>query len=330
MTSDFSRRAFLKTAGKGALATAATAASSGLGLLPQMAQAQAYPAQQIKWIIYQSPGGLIDTSSRMLQPFLADQGINTVFDYVRGASGRIARTQLYKSKPDGYAIMTEAMPEEVLGEIVYDAEYKTKELQPLVGWFVNAFNLYVRADSKIRSFDDFIKTARSQRVTVATLGQGGPSHLQIMLLRSKLNLNIEPIPFSGGAPAYVALSGGHVDAAIGGSSTARNADKVSFLTVFRDGRDPAIPAVPTADELGHKIPNINEVIYLQTGPGVPADRIARLTQAATRAIENPEHVEKQKKFGVFAKVITAAELRAQIAERYDFVREYKSELVEKK
>lgn len=323
MKSEFSRRAFLKTAGKSALAAA------GLGMLPQSAQAQAYPAQQIKWIIYQSPGGLIDTSSRMLQPYLAEQGINTVFDYVRGASGRIARTQLYRSKPDGYSIMTEAMPEEVLGEIVYDAEYKVKELQPLVGWFVNAFNLYVRADSKIRSFEDLIKTARSQRVTVATLGQGGPSHLQIMLLRSKLNLDLQPIPFSGGAPAYVALSGGHVDAAIGGSSTARNADKVNFLIVFRDGRDPALPAVPTAEELGYKIPSINEVIYLQTGPGVPADRMQRLIQAATKAIENPEHVEKQKKFGVYAKVITAAELRSQIAERYGFVTEYKSELVER-
>ncbi|MEI6303541.1 MAG: tripartite tricarboxylate transporter substrate binding protein [Betaproteobacteria bacterium] len=324
MKSEFTRRAFLKTAGKGALAGA------GLGLLPGMAAAQTFPSQPVKWIIYQSAGGLIDTSSRQLQPYLAEQGIATVFDYVRGASGRIARTQLYRSKPDGYSIMTEAMPEEVLGEIVYDAEYKTKELQPLVGWFVNAFNLYVRNDSKMRTFEDFVKTARSQRVTVASLGQGGPSHLQLMLLRSKLNLNIEPIPFAGGAPAFVALSGGHVDVAIGGSSTARNADKVTFLAVFRDGRDPALPSTPTTDELGFKVPNINEVIYLQTGPGVPADRVQRLVQAATKAIENPEHIEKQKKFGVFSKVIPAAELRQQINERYAFVNEYKAELVEKK
>ena len=323
MESGFSRRAFLKAAGTTALAGA------GLGASPRAAHAQAWPAQSIKWIIYQSPGGLIDTSSRMLQPYLAEQGINTVFDYVRGASGRIARTQLYRSRPDGYSIMTEAMPEEILGEVVYDAEYKVKELQPIMGWFINAFNLYVRPDSKIRSFDDLIRTARSQRVTVATLGHGGPSHLQVMLLRSRLNLDLQPIPFAGGAPALVALTGGHVDVAIGGSSTARQGDKVHFLTVFRDGRDPALPSLPTADELGHKIPPINEVIYLQTGPGVPAERIQRMSQALARAVENPEHLEKQKKFGVFAKVITAAELKKQIADGYGFVTEYKSELVER-
>ena len=43
-----------------------------------------------------------------------------------------------------------------------------------------------------------------------------------------------------------------------------------------------------------------------------------------------KHIEKQKKFGVFSKVITAAELRQQINERYAFVNEYKAELVEKK
>lgn len=318
------RRRFLKTLAGGALAFA-----DGLALAPRSALAQAYPSQFVKWIIYQSAGGLIDTSSRLLQPYLAEQGINTVFDYVRGASGRIARTQLYRSKPDGYSIMTEAGPEEVLGEVVYNAEYKVKELQPVIGWFVNAFNLYVRKDSRIQSFDDLIRTARSQRVTVATLGQGGPSHLQIMLLRSALNLDLLPVPFAGGAPAYVALAGGHVDMAIGGSSSARQADKVSFIGVFRDGRDPALPSVPTVAELGHRIPPINEVIYISTGPGVPAERIQRLTQAFTSAIDNPEQVVKQKKLGVFPKIIGADELQRIITANYGFVTEYKSQLVEK-
>ena len=320
----FSRRRFLQMLGGAGIATAA-----GSTVALRDAIAQAYPSQLVKWIIYQSAGGLIDTSSRMLQPYLAEQGINTVFDYVRGPSGRIARTQLYHSRPDGYTIMTEALPEEVLGEVVYNADYKVKELQPVVGWFVNAFNLYVRKESRIQSFDDLIRTARSQRVSVAILGHGGPSHLQIMLLRSALKLDLLPVPYAGGAPAFVALIGGHVDMAIGGSSTARQADKVNFVGVFRDGRDPALPSVPTVAELGHKIPSINEVIYISTGPGVPSDRIQRLTQAFTKAIENPEQVEKQKKIGVFPKVITAAELRAQITAHYGFVTEYKSELVER-
>lgn len=325
MSTNYTRRKFLKTLGGASLASTA-----GLAAAPGTAFAQqAYSAQPVKWIIYQSAGGLIDTSSRLIQPYLTEQGVTTVFDYVRGASGRIARTQLYRSKPDGLSIMTEAAPEEVLGEVVYNADYKVKEIQPVIGWFVNAFNLYVRKDSKIQSFEDLVKVARTQRVTVGTLGHGGPSHLQIMLLRSKLNLQLDPIPFAGGAPVYVALAGGHVDVAIGGSSSARQADKVNFIGVFRDGRDPALPGTPTLDELGFKIPPVNEIIYISTGPGVPAERIQRLTQAFTAAIDNPEQVEKQKKIGVFPKIISAADLRRQVAALYGFVTEYKNELVEK-
>ncbi len=76
----FSRRKFLET----------TIASAGLAAASRFASAQAYPSQALRWIIYQSPGGLIDTSSRTLQPYLAEQGFNSVFEYVRGASGRIA------------------------------------------------------------------------------------------------------------------------------------------------------------------------------------------------------------------------------------------------
>ncbi len=311
----FSRRKFLET----------TIASAGLAAAPRVALPQAYPSQALKWIIYQSAGGLIDTSSRTLQPYLAEQGFNSVFEYVRGASGRIARTQLYRAKPDGYSIMTEALPEEILGEVVYHADYKVKDFRPIAGWFVNAFNLYVRKDSKLRSFDDLIKTARAQRLTIATIGKGGPSHLQVMLLRSRLNLQLQPVHFNGGAPAYAALAGGHVDVAIGGSSSARQPD-LNFLAVFRAGRDPALPSTPTVEELGHNIPPINEVIYANTGPGVPADRMQRLTQAFTKAIENPEHIEKQKKIGVFPKLIPASELSGIIASRYGMVTEYKSEL----
>jgi len=80
------------------------------------------------------------------------------------------------------------------------------------------------------------------------------------------------------------------------------------------------------EELGHKIPPINEVIYINTGPGVPADRVQRLAQAFTKAIEHPEHIEKQKKIGVFPKFISAAEVRDIIAARYGMIIEHKSEL----
>ena len=313
----FTRRKFL-----------GTLASAGIAAAPRLAFAQAYPSQPLKWIIYQSPGGLIDTSTRLIQPFLKEQGFSSTLEYVRGASGRIARSQFSRAKPDGYTIMTEASPEEVLGKVVFNADYKLDEFQPVFGWFINAFNLYVAKSSPIKTMDDFIKTARARRMTMATIGKGGPSHLQLAILRNRLKLNLQFVHFDGGSAAYTAVAGGHVEAAVGGSSSVQWEDNLSFLTVFRDTRDPGFPNVPTIQQLGHDIPPINEVIYVNASPGVPQDRVARLVAAFTKAFENPELIAQQKKINVHVTPMNSAQLRQSVQKAFDLANEYKPILTE--
>ena len=314
----FTRRRFLET----------SLASAGIAAAPRFAFPQAYPSQPLKWIIYQSPGGLIDTSTRLIQPFLKEQGFSSTLEYVRGASGRIARSQFSRAKPDGYTIMTEASPEEVLGKVVFNADYKLEEFQPVFGWFINAFNLYVPKSSPIKTMDDFIKTARARRMTMATIGKGGPSHLQLAILRNRLKLNLQFVHFDGGSAAYTAVAGGHVEAAVGGSSSVQWEDNLSFLTVFRDTRDPGFPNVPTIQQLGHDIPPINEVIYVNASPGVPQDRVARLVAAFTKAFENPELIAQQKKINVHVTPMNSAQLRQSVQKAFDLANEYKPILTE--
>src|ERR1700682_5211521 len=100
------RRDFLVNAGKAALGV--TAAGS-VGQLGSLARAQEkFPARDVNWIIYQAPGGSIDTTARVIQPYLEKNGIKTDLDYVLGAGGRVARTKLFTAKPDGYLMMTES------------------------------------------------------------------------------------------------------------------------------------------------------------------------------------------------------------------------------
>lgn len=314
----FTRRRFLGT----------SLASAGLAAAPRIALAQAYPSQPLKWIIYQSPGGLIDTSTRLIQPFLKEQGFSSTLEYIRGASGRIARSQFSRAKPDGHTIMTEAGPEEVLGKVVFNADYKLDEFQPVFGWFINAFNLYVPKSSAIKSMEDFIKTARSRRMTMATIGKGGPSHLQLAILRNRLKLNLQFVHFDGGSAAYTAVAGGHVEAAVGGSSSVQWADNLTFLTVFRDTRDPGFPDVPTMKQLGHDIPPINEVIYVNASPGTPQDRVAKLAGAFTKAFANPELIAQQKKINVHVTPMSSGQLRQTVQKAFDLANEYKAILTE--
>jgi tripartite-type tricarboxylate transporter receptor subunit TctC len=223
--------------------------------------------------------------------------------------------------------MTEASPEEVLGEVIYGAEYKVADFQPVYGWYRNAFNICVLKNSPFKTFADLVKVAKTRKVTIGTLGKGGPSHLQLAILNSKLGLQLQLVHFDGGAPAYTAVAGGHIEAAVGGSTSVQWSSTVNFLVVFRDGRDPALPDVPTAKESGYDITPVNEVIYANAGPKVPADRIKKLSDAFAAALADPAAIEAQKKLGIYVTPITPPELRKSINGIYALVNEYKSVLL---
>src|SRR5262245_52398589 len=112
--SQIDRRGFLRNATGAALG----AAAGSIAPLCSPARAQEkFPARDISWIIYQAPGGSIDTTARIIQPYLEKHGVKTSLDYVLGAGGRVARTKLYTARPDGYVMMTESAPGCAIGQI---------------------------------------------------------------------------------------------------------------------------------------------------------------------------------------------------------------------
>ena len=67
------RRGFLRNAGGAALGVAA---AGSVAQLSRPARAQdKFPARDISWIIYQAPGGSIDTTARIIQPYLEKHGV---------------------------------------------------------------------------------------------------------------------------------------------------------------------------------------------------------------------------------------------------------------
>ena len=91
------RRDVLRNAGRLALGAAA---AGGLGVPGVSVRAQeVFPSREVNWIIYQAPGGSIDTTARIIQPYLEKNGVKTSLDYVLGAGGRVARTKLYTARP---------------------------------------------------------------------------------------------------------------------------------------------------------------------------------------------------------------------------------------
>jgi tripartite-type tricarboxylate transporter receptor subunit TctC len=274
----YTRRKFVTTSGGITLGLA-------IGSMGGIARAASYPTRDITWIVYQRAGGGIDRTTRAIQPFLKAQGVSTRIEYLRGAGGRIARAKLFTAKPDGYLMMTDATPGPALGEVVFNGAYKTDKFTPIFGWNREGWQLCVKKDSPLRNLKDLIALSKKRPIKAATIGRGGGSHLQLAILRNRLNLNINMAHFHGSSAAYPAVFGGHVDVAMSGpGSGRRNLDNLHFLSVFREGGEPlTLPGVPSAKDQGFDIPSIDQVWYAHTAPGVPKDRVQRLREAFEKA-----------------------------------------------
>src|SRR5262245_62053355 len=151
--SQIDRRGFLRKATGAALG----AAAGGIAPLRPPARAQEkFPARDISWIIYQAPGGSIDTTARIIQPYLEKQGVKTSLDYVLGAGGRVARTKLYTARPDGYVMMTESAPGGAIDEDIGRARYKASEFIASIGWSLGSLEVCVKKDSPIQIFQQIV------------------------------------------------------------------------------------------------------------------------------------------------------------------------------
>lgn len=318
------RRDFLSTTGKAALGI--TAGAFGMPLGSASAQGK-FPEREVTWMIYQAPGGSIDTTARIIQPFLEKAGVRTKLEYVTGAGGRVARTKLYTARPDGYAMMTESAPGGAIGEVVYGAQYKTTEFIPIFGWNVVGWQLCVKKDSPIRTFAQLMDECKKRRVVIGSIGRGGSSHIQLIAIQKDLGIKFDMAHFDGSGKAYPAVLGGHVDAVMSGpGSGSRQKANLHFLCVTGAEREKALADVPTLKEMGHNVTSIDQIWYAHTAPKVPMDRIKILEAGFKKAFEDKALWERMEKAGEFLKLLTSAEIQKIVASQFAVIEKYKSEL----
>src|SRR5688572_2344862 len=91
-----------------ALAGIAVCACAAL-IAAQPAGAQTYPSQTVRMIVPFAPGGLNDTTARLLQPHLEKAlGQTVIVDNRPAASGIVGTDAVAKASPDGHSLLVVA------------------------------------------------------------------------------------------------------------------------------------------------------------------------------------------------------------------------------
>jgi tripartite-type tricarboxylate transporter receptor subunit TctC len=123
---------------------AATLISSGASLAPfaAHAQADAYPSKPITMVVPNPPGGLVDTSARLVsEPLARLTGQSVVVDNKPGGSGNLAYANVARSAKDGYTVLVSYSGYHIANPILMDKlPWELKDLTP-VGLITVATNV---------------------------------------------------------------------------------------------------------------------------------------------------------------------------------------------
>jgi tripartite-type tricarboxylate transporter receptor subunit TctC len=240
------------------LSTALLGSSLAIGLVYTTgAAAQGYPSKSINYILPFNPGGESDISARFQQAvFKKIAGVDTVIQYMEGAGGAQAWSQLNSMPGDGYTIMGINLPHTVLQPMQKNVGYKTDDLTPVHYFHYTPDAIFVNKDSPFKTLKDLVDYAKKSPGMVTFSGSGSNSSNNLAQVRFDELAGIKTtyIPFSGTGPAVTAILGKQTVAGFNYAPSAiAHADKMRMLAVASEKRMPAFPDVPTFRELGYDL-----------------------------------------------------------------------------
>jgi tripartite-type tricarboxylate transporter receptor subunit TctC len=272
---------------------ALTVAARG-SVLP--AEGAGYPAKPITLVVPFPPGGGTDTVGRPLAS-VAHQHLGQPMVVINkaGGGGAVGAQYVANAKPDGYTVLhaintvTEIpQVDEMLGRT---PAFKKEQFIPIGQVAVTPFAIIVNAESRWKTFQEFVTEARQkpEEFQYASAGVYSTTHFMWELILKSTGTRVRHMPTTGGGPIMMAVLGKHVDighcvmpAVCGPQIEAR---KIRLLAVTSEKRLPAYPDVPTLRELGY---DVTHSIWhaLMVPAGTPPEVVARLRQGLRGMVED--------------------------------------------
>ena len=252
------------------------------------------------------PGGSADVIARLLAERLPAQlgGQNVVVDNKPGAAGRIAIEQLKNSAPDGNTVIV--MPSgpvvlfpHVFKKLNYDVN---KDLAPISQLASFQFCVVSGPKSNAKTMAELVARAKADpsTATFGSSGNGTVPHFLGLMIGEAAGIDLQHVPFQGGAPAMNALMGGHIGYTMDVVTEAleqHRAGKVRIIAVAGAQRAPQLPDVPTLRE--HGVAMDAGAWFAMYGPGgLPAAQAQRLSMAVQTAMKDTAFAQRMSALGL--------------------------------
>ena len=315
-----SRQPFLQATRRNWLKCASALAVAGLLPFSGAWAQPAWPAKPIKLVIPFAPGGVTDTSGRIIADYLGKRlGQQVVADNRPGASGNIGSQVVATAEPDGYTLLLVLDGTFVINPHVYDkVPFDPLRDFSTIGKIGDSTTILVAHPgfkaNNMRELIDMSKALPSG-ISYGTSGTGSIVHLAGELLKQRTGANLVHIPYKGGAPAIADALAGHTPLAFASAASVQNhlkSGNLKALGVPSGKRSRQYPDIPTFAESGWADFDINSWVGLVAPAKTPRAIVERLNTELNAALADPEVRSKLEAAGITATPGTAEAFSATI------------------
>ena len=312
---------FMNSDRRGIISLAGLAFVAGLTAPLDMAHAQdAWPNKPIRLVVPFTPGGVTDTSGRLIAEYLGKRlGQTIIVDNKPGASGNIGTSLVKTAAPDGYTLVlgfdgTMVINPHVFAKTPFDT---TADFAPIGKIGDAVLILVANPEVPVKSLADVIALSKSQQggLSFGTSGTGGTPHIAGELLKVRTNANLTHVPYKGGGQAMTDVLGGTIPlvyTAIAGAYGHVQSGKLRAIAVSSARRATALPDVPTFIESGVPDFVVNSWVGVLAPAKTPAAIVARLNTELNAVLNDTTVREKLRLMGIEATPGSADQFGAEI------------------
>ena len=287
--------------------------------LPLTVLAQAFPSKTITLVVPNPPGGLVDTSARLVaEPLARLIGQPVVIDNKPGASGNLAYQNVARSAKDGHTLLVSYSGYHIANPILMDKlPWELKDLAP-VGLITIATNVIaIHPSVPANNLREFIAYAKQNpgKLNYASQGNGSVSHIGTEIFKLQTGVSMVHVPYKGSGQAIADVLAGQVQVFITTPPSVMGhvqTGKLKALAVTGKTRHPQMLQVPTVAEAGLSGFELESWVALYAAAGTPPAVLQKLSQEVKRSMELPETKQRADAAGIEVRFLSPADTTKQL------------------
>jgi len=253
----------------------------------------AWPERPIKLYIGYAAGGSTDVVARIISGKLGDAlGQPIVIENKPGSAGDLAAELMLQAPADGYTLMMSTVALHAINPGLYQQRFDAvNDFAPIAIVCSYPMIMIASPTTSFHTLAELKAASEAAPMFYSSSGVGSPGHLAGELLVKATGDKLTHVPYKGGSPSVLAIVTGDAQvnfATLPAVVPQVRAGKVRAVGLASKQRNPAVPDVPTMEELGLKDFEVGTWSAIIAPKGVPPEVVQKVNAAVNAVLNDPE------------------------------------------